>query len=160
MRHCHFEILRIVVRAAVMACVGLIGAAGPLGGARADVAHSHVVVEVVLCTSTCAPAVLRVWDGDTFRIGFGSGSERVRLADIDAPEIDGRCPYERELARRSQVRLAELLRGRPIVINRQGLDRHGRTLANLSIASGDVGGILVREGLARNWNGRREPWCG
>ncbi|MFC3722024.1 thermonuclease family protein [Neoaquamicrobium sediminum] len=155
----HLEAVLRVAHAGVLGCLGLIGT-GSLSSSLADAADNHFVVDVVLCTTSCAPVALRIWDGDTFRIGFGSGSERVRLADIDAPEIEGKCAYERELARRSQLRLAELLSGRPIVIVRQGQDRHGRTLAILSIASGNVGGILVREGLARNWHGRREPWCG
>lgn len=122
-------------------------------------AQDHIDVDVVLCAARCAPAVLRVWDGDSVRIGFGSGSERVRLANIDAPEIDGQCKAEIERARLAQARLAELLRGRDVVIVRAGVDRHGRTLATLQVAGADVGQILVAEGLARMWSGRRQPWC-
>jgi endonuclease YncB( thermonuclease family) len=122
-------------------------------------AHDHIFVDVVLRASSCAPAVLRVWDGDTVRIGFGSGSERVRLAHIDAPEIDGQCRSEIERARMAQARLAELLRGRHLAIGRAGIDRHGRTLATLEVAGVDLGEILVAEGLARMWSGRRHRWC-
>lgn len=120
---------------------------------------SHIVVAAVLCALNCEAVELRVWDGDTFRIGFGARSERVRLVSIDAPEIEGRCQAEVDLAERAKRRLAELLRGRQVLIVRSGFDRHGRTLASVKVQGRDVGEVLVREGLARTWSGRREPWC-
>lgn len=121
--------------------------------------QGHIVVNVVLCASRCEGVVLRVWDGDTFRINFGPDSERVRLEHIDAPEIEGNCPFEIDLAQRSKLRLAELLRDRDVTITRSGQDLHGRTLATLSVAGVNIGDILVREGLARVWNVRRGSWC-
>lgn len=148
---------RRVARAGFLTWLGLLGA-GWLPPAAAH-AHDHIVVDVVLCPANCAPAVVRVWDGDTVRIGFGPGSERVRLANIDAAEIDGQCKAETERARLARARLAQLLRGRDVVIVRAGVDRHGRTLATLQVGGIDVGDILVAEGLARTWNGGRQPWC-
>ncbi len=124
-----------------------------------DRSQGHVVVDAVLCATHCEGMVLRVWDGDSFRIGYGPESERVRLEHIDAPEIEGRCPFEIQLAQRSKLRLADLLRDRDITITRSGQDLHGRTLASLSVAGVDIGDILIREGLARTWNGHRTPWC-
>lgn len=124
-----------------------------------DSGQGHVVVEAVLCATHCEGVVLRIWDGDTFRIGSGQQSERVRLQKIDAPEIAGRCPFEMQLAQRAKLRLAELLRDRDVTITRSGQDAYGRTLATLSVAGLDIGDILVREGLARIWDGHREPWC-
>lgn len=49
--------------------------------------------------------------------------------------------------------------GQQIVIHRQGTDRYGRTLAALSVNGVDAGDMLVSEGLARTWSGRREAWC-
>ncbi|RJL15811.1 thermonuclease family protein [Paracoccus siganidrum] len=120
---------------------------------------SHIVVSVLLCTASCEPAEIRVWDGDSVRLGPGRQGEAVRIFNIDAPEIEGRCASESDLALRSKMRLAELLRGRRIEILRQGTDRYGRTLAAIRVDGRDVGDILVSEGLARTWAGRREPWC-
>lgn len=121
--------------------------------------QDHIVIDVVLCSPACAPAVLRVWDGDSVRIGFGRNSERVRLANIDAPEIGGRCEAETDLAQQSRCRLADLLRGNRVTLVRLDSDRHDRTLAALSVDGVDVGEILVSEGLARVWQGCRGPWC-
>ena len=50
---------------------------------------SHIVVSVLLCAPSCEPAEIRVWDGDSIRLGVAHQSEAVRLINIDAPEIEG-----------------------------------------------------------------------
>ncbi|ARC35530.1 MULTISPECIES: thermonuclease family protein [Alphaproteobacteria] len=120
---------------------------------------SHIVVSILLCTASCEPAEIRVWDGDSIRLGTTRQSEAVRIFNIDAPEIEGQCAYETDLALQSKIRLAELLKGQRIEILHQGTDRYGRTLAAIRVEGRDVGDILVSEGLARTWAGRREPWC-
>ena len=120
---------------------------------------SHIVVSILLCTASCVPAEIRVWDGDSIRLGTTRQSEAVRIFNIDAPEIEGQCAYETDLALQSKIRLAELLKGQRIEILHRGTDRYGRTLAAIRVEGRDVGDILVSEGLARTWAGRREPWC-
>lgn len=120
---------------------------------------SHIVVSVLLCTASCESAEIRVRDGDSIRLGTTRQSEAVRIFNIDAPEIEGQCAYETDLALQSKIRLAGLLNGQRVEILRQGTDRYGRTLAAIRVEGRDVGDILVSEGLARTWAGRREPWC-
>ena len=50
--------------------------------------NAHLVISVLLCTATCETEQLRVWDGDSFLVGMQSGSERIRVQNIDAPEIE------------------------------------------------------------------------
>ncbi|WFS69555.1 thermonuclease family protein (plasmid) [Agrobacterium leguminum] len=120
--------------------------------------NTHIIVSIMLCTLQCEPAEVRIWDGDTFRIGSRDG-ESVRIFNIDAPEIEGKCRYESDLAQQSKLRLASLLKGGKIEIQRQDTDRYGRTLASVRVNGHDAGDMLVSEGLARTWSGRREPWC-
>ena len=98
---------------------------------------------------------LTITDGDTIR----AGEERIRLSGIDAAEIRGACDAERRLARLTRDRLAELLAGGEVEIERNGRDRYGRTLAVVYVDGEDVGERLVEEGYAREWRGRREDWC-
>lgn len=119
----------------------------------------HIVVSVLLCTASCEPAEIRVWDGDSIRLGTTRQAESVRIFNIDAPELEARCRHELELARQAKVRLAQILQGQRIEVLRQGADRYGRTLAAIRVEGQDVGDVLVGEGLARTWAGRREPWC-
>lgn len=104
-------------------------------------------------------------DGDT--VAFGS--ERVRIINIEAPGIaEPECEREEIYALRSRQRLAELITGGPVRIERTGRDQIGRTLGRLFLADGrDVAGILVEEGLALTWyegaeakESRRRHWCG
>lgn len=107
--------------------------------------------------SICAPGPRDncVVDGDTFWLA----GEKVRVADIDAPEMDGRCAYEGQLARKSRDRLLTLLNTEAFTLRREGQDRYGRTLAVVLRGNRSIGDMLVAEGLARTWTGRREPWC-
>lgn len=97
-----------------------------------------------------------VVDGDTFWLRH----EKIRIVNIDTPELQARCPAERALAERARDRLAALLDvGRPR-LRRFGRDQYGRTLAGVRVGDRDVGAVLIGEGLARRWDGRRHPWCG
>lgn len=107
-------------------------------------------------TMICAPGARDncVVDGDASWL-YG---EKVRIADIDTPELNGGCAREKALARQSRDRLPAIL-GQGFGIRRTGTDRYGRTLAIVMNGRGSVGGQLVHEGLARTWTERGEGWC-
>ncbi|MBL4858400.1 MAG: thermonuclease family protein [Erythrobacter sp.] len=109
-----------------------------------------------LALSLCAPGPREhcVVDGDT----FWHEGEKIRISDIDTPELNSQCAYERNLAVKARNRLLTILQA-PYRINRHGEDRYGRTLAVVTINGRSVGDMLVSEGLALTWTGRREPWC-
>lgn len=98
-----------------------------------------------------------VHDGDTIRTCAG---ERVRIANIDAPEMRGspKCNDRRRkgwcdypLALRSRDALIAFLQTGPARIDRSGVDRYGRTLATISVGGKDAGDHLIAKGLARRW---------
>lgn len=122
-------------------------------------ANEHARVDVLICEQQCSAVTLRIWDGDTFRVGLTSEAEAVRIMNIDTAEIEGKCHFESELAQQAKLRLVHLLEGQQVVLLRQGVDKYGRTLATVQVSGRDVGDQLVAEGLARTWSGRREPWC-
>lgn len=99
-----------------------------------------------------------VVDGDTFWIA----GEKVRIADIDAPETHPpRCAAEAALGKRATARLRDLLSAGPVTLGPadRPTDRHGRRLAIAYAGGVGVGETLIAEGLARPWGGRRRPWC-
>ena len=120
-------------------------------------------LEVHAGGSEAAPAAVvaavRVIDGDTFEIG----ATRIRIADIDTPEVAGRCPYESALAARATARLRALLGAGPFELSPpaggRDEDGYGRKLRIVTRSGRSLGDQLVAEGLARTWTGRREPWC-
>lgn len=99
-----------------------------------------------------------VVDGDTFWLA----GEKVRLADINAPEtLQAQCPSERERGEAAKLRLLALLNAGPVMLvgAPRNRDRYGRRLA-LAVRKGEsLGAQLVAEGLAEPWRGRRSSWC-
>lgn len=101
---------------------------------------------------------IHVVDGDT----FDAGGERIRIADIDTPEIQGRCALEIRMAARATERMRALLQAGPFElhpISGRDEDRYGRKLRIVTRNGRSLGDQLVAEGLARTWSGRRQPWC-
>lgn len=118
------------------------------------------VVAAIVCFSTaCAPQNVVVIDGDTIIVQ----GEKIRIEGINAPELKGKCREENVRALRARSLLMELLAAAKVDIERNGFDRHRRTLASVSANGIAVGDALMREGLARKWvqhyNGQQEPWC-
>ena len=111
----------------------------------------------VLSLSAIA-AEIRVIDGDTISVG----RERIRIIGIDAPETRrAKCDAEYRRGMAAKARLGVLVSG-GVQIRSQGRDRYRRTLAIVRDMQGrDVAAILIREGLARAYNGRgrRQSWC-
>lgn len=99
-----------------------------------------------------------VVDGDTFWFAH----EKYRIADIDTPETHpARCPSEAALGARATQRLQALMNAGAFTLESAGrdTDRYGRKLRVVTRGGQSIGGMLVSEGLAREWTGRREPWC-
>lgn len=99
-----------------------------------------------------------VVDGDTFWLD----GAKIRIADINTPEVSQpQCSVEAALGRRASVRLAELLSGATLDLRAadRDEDRYGRKLRIVERDGRSVGQILVAEGLAHEWRGRRESWC-
>jgi endonuclease YncB( thermonuclease family) len=114
-----------------------------------------LLLATLLTICAAGPRDNCVVDGDTFWLA----GEKIRIADIDTPEMNGECASEKEMARQARDRLRVLLNRGEFAVHREGEDRYGRTLAVVTIDGRSVGDALVSEGLARTWIGRREPWC-
>jgi len=102
---------------------------------------------------------LHVIDGDTFE----TAGIRIRVADIDTPEVHGQCAHETELAARATQRMRALLAAGPFELHPlasgRDEDHYGRKLRIVTRDGRSLGDQLVAEGLARTWTGRRETWC-
>jgi endonuclease YncB( thermonuclease family) len=104
------------------------------------------------------PRTTCVVDGDTFWLN----GEKVRIADINAPEThSAACPAEQALGDRATRRLIALLNAGPFTLEIAGRaeDRYGRQLRVVRRGGRSLGGQLVQEGLAETWKGKRSDWC-
>jgi endonuclease YncB( thermonuclease family) len=138
---------------AVAAAVYAFGVEPPSAGAAA-VGQARFERCVSGSQRTC------VIDGDTIRYE----GLRVRLEDIDAPEIfSPRCESEKALGQRATQRLLEWLNAGSFQMVQAGErdeDVYGRKLRVIERNGRSAGDVLVSEGLARRWDGARRSWCG
>lgn len=101
-----------------------------------------------------------VVDGDTFDVG----GVRYRVADLDAPETNGRCPAERALARLATAQAREAF-DQATTVTVEVVDVQPATarfrerlVVRVSVDGEDLATGLVRAGVAR-WDRDRGRWC-
>jgi endonuclease YncB( thermonuclease family) len=127
------------------------------GGEKTAVKRDSLRAAFSLCSGASRSNC--VIDGDTFWFK----GEKIRIADIDTPEISPpRCAREAELGHAAKRRLLALLNGGEFTLERgwRDEDRYGRKLRTVKRDGRSLGDMLVAEGLARRWDGARRPWCG
>lgn len=126
-----------------------------LSEAASATSTTEIAASFVPCGSKRVTCVV---DGDTFWLD----GVKYRIADINTPEVSSpRCAHEAELGRRAGLRLAELLNDGPFTLAPADRDegRYGRKLRVVERDGRSIGGQLVAEGLAHEWQGRMEAWC-
>ena len=115
------------------------------------------------------PAVVDyVIDGDTFGATVMVSDDinvpvRVRISNIDAPELHGKCASEIQMANDARRRLEQILPcGAMVELSGIKDDKYlGRIDAFVATDMiNDVGAVMVSEHLARPYDGgRRTSWC-
>ena len=113
--------------------------------------------------------VTYIVDGDTFvgDILLADKTEvmsvKVRLRNVDTPELHGNCESEIKRANYAKQRLGELIPvGSTVEIKNVKNDKYaGRIDANVyDSANRDVGRVLIKEKVGRSYSGgKRKPWC-
>jgi endonuclease YncB( thermonuclease family) len=119
--------------------------------------------------ANAVPAVVDyIFDGDTFSAGVKLDADveitvRVRLINVDTPEMNGKCVAEKIMAQNARDLLATLIpRGTVVELENIKDDKYlGRINANVILPDGrDVGRVMIDSGLARPYSGgKRAPWC-
>jgi endonuclease YncB( thermonuclease family) len=86
--------------------------------------------------------VVSVHDGDTLTVLVEHRQVKVRLTDIDAPELG------QAFGTRSRQSLSELCFGKVAALEIRGQDRYKRSLARVTCAGTDANAEQVRRGYA------------
>lgn len=118
---------------------------------------------------------IRAYDGDTITVDLtGTGIEsrdgsqsnpnwtRVRLANIDAPEIRGDCQQEKQLAidARDYLRM-QLLNSEYVDLKNVRYDRWNRLLATVYVNGRNINDLMAERGYAVWYSARKAvDWCG
>jgi endonuclease YncB( thermonuclease family) len=111
--------------------------------------------------SAATGRVRYVTDGDTFRLESG---ERIRIANIDAPEThagQAKCRAELALGLAATKRARALLDHQTVTFTRVGRS-YNRTVARVTFDGHDLGQTLVAMGVAKPWphHKPKPDWCG
>nr|WP_200997133.1 nuclease [Rhizobium rhizogenes]QCL10181.1 putative nuclease [Rhizobium rhizogenes] len=146
--------LSYLTAATIAALIPIAIAAPADAGARSSIIR--LSVHATYCqNSACEPVTLQIASGDSFVIyRWGNHRESVHIANIDAPDGRARCMRERERALLAADRLGQLLKGSIFTMARIGTDRHGNSLAFVSVDRQDLGYLLIRERVVRPWEPR------
>lgn len=133
-----------------------------------------IISLICLCLfcQNCLATPVRVTyiiDGDTFvgDVLLADKSEimsvKIRLRNVDTPELHGNCDTEIKRAKYAKQRLGELIpAGSTVEIKNVKNDKYaGRIDANVyDSANRDVGKVLIKENVGRAYNGgKRKSWC-
>src|SRR5215467_8063735 len=110
----------------------------------------HLVLLSILLTYPCAGfsasfsgQVVSVLDGDTIEVLHNNHAERIRLNGIDCPEKG------QAYGMKAKQAASELVFGKEVTLETYGLDKYGRTIADVSLPNG----VIVNLELVRN------GWC-
>lgn len=122
-----------------------------------------------LCGAGSGRAAGCVVDGDTLMIGFGSERRRIRFTGFDAPELDGACEAERELAEAARARLQQWLAQGHFEwdgADDPPRDQYGRELREVRRTAPDgpreyLAETMIQSGLAAEsgWGAEPADWC-
>lgn len=98
--------------------------------------------------------ITRVYDGDTVKAIGHDITVKVRLVEIDAPEISHRKresgqPY----GQRSKKYLSELVLNKTVDVKRYGLGPYNRILGVISLNGRNINLEMIRVGLAEVYRG-------
>ena len=86
--------------------------------------------------------VVAVKDGDTLEVLGGSKTERIRIADIDCPEMG------QSFGSKAKQLTSSLVFRKEVVVKSTGRDRYGRMIGEVFVDGENLGEELVKSGAA------------
>ncbi len=94
------------------------------------------------CAEEFKAKVIVVMDGDTVMVLRDGKKIKVRLANIDAPELN------QEFGKESRQALADRVLKKQVRVNSQAVDSYGRMIAEIKLDGQSVNEEQVRKGMA------------
>ncbi len=109
--------------------------------------------------------ITSVYDGDTFRANVAGFPPLIgqhiliRVAGIDAPEMDDPRPRLRGLALKSkQVTVGALRKAKKVELKNMRRDKYFRILADVYVDGVSLSQLLLKQHLARPYDGGKKSW--
>jgi endonuclease YncB( thermonuclease family) len=100
---------------------------------------------LVTCLTTSAQLVVQVYDGDTYKILDHGKLQVIRLANVDAPELN---QYYGTVVKAG---VSKLILGCDVKIDPVSKDRYGRMIAGVTVDGMRLDSLLIVKGWAWNY---------
>jgi endonuclease YncB( thermonuclease family) len=97
---------------------------------------------------TLVGKVVRVTDGDTITILTSSGKEKIRFAQIDAPETSHFGSTPQLYGKESGVFLRQLVSNKNVRVEVETVDQYGRNVGTVFVGGLNVNREMVKNGFA------------
>lgn len=105
--------------------------------------HIKLLLPILFaCLSCSAQLVVQVYDGDTYKVLDKGKFKIIRLANVDAPELN---QYYGKLVK---AYVSKLILARIVTLDERRADRYGRIVADVTIDGKSLDSLLVAKGWA------------
>lgn len=105
--------------------------------------HIHTLILIVtICFTANAQLVVKVIDGDTYKVLFNGKMQNIRLMNVDAPELD------QYFGKAAKDCVAKLIQGKVISLELHSSDNYGRTLVNAYYKGMSLDSLIISKGWA------------
>ena len=93
------------------------------------------------------------YDGDTVTFDIGGHNVKVRLRNVDTPELNDPVSENKDKAYRAKKYTQVVLKSSRNIrlVNVKGRDKYGRLVARVVFDGKDLGKLLLSRGLASRW---------
>jgi endonuclease YncB( thermonuclease family) len=97
---------------------------------------------------TLVGKVIRVTDGDTITILTSAGKEKIRFAQIDAPETSHFGSASQPYGKEAGVYLRQLISNQNVRVEVETVDQYGRNVGTVFVNGTNVNREMVKNGFA------------
>ena len=104
--------------------------------------------------------VIKCLDGDTCLVMWNGYEEKLRIKDLDSPEINGKCKEESRKGLEAKHYLNHRIKtAKDIQIEVVSNDRYYRLIGDIYIDGNSVLGIMTYHQHGVRWTGKKKDWC-
>jgi micrococcal nuclease len=101
-----------------------------------------LIALATICWHTQAQTVIKVIDGDTYKVLFNGKERTIRLANVDTPELD------QYLGKTIKDSLAQLLEGTTLSLEAHRSDVYRRLIVTVTFKGMSMDSLLLAKGWA------------
>ena len=120
------------------------------------------MIQIIFGSVIYTVTLLGCYDGDTCKVKFDNTPEilevqSIRFRGFDTPEIKGKCPEEKDLAKLAKEETLNYMENVGVVYY---YAKKRSKYGDILVTAPKLQDILINKGLAREYYGeKKESWC-